>query len=341
MMERRRAVPWGAICIAIWCAIAAAPVDAQTTLRITLQLPLTSPLGANLVAFKENVEVASAGALRIEIYPSAQLFTDKEVPVAVASGQIEMGVSSLARFAGTIPAVDVFFVPFLFNTPELVTAATAPGAAVRGLIDAALIEKGARPLWWQPYGLTVLMTRGVQVRVPDDMRGLKIRTFGKAIESFVNAVGAAATNVSGSRQYLAYERGTVDGGMTGILSVSERKLHQVLDHLTLTHHADIEFLVLINDRVWQGLDNTQQSILTKAAVTVEAALRESFAALEAAALAEAEAEGMTIYRPSTGDLAAWRAATAGMRDSYVDTAGPLGAELLAAADQLRARIGED
>ena len=130
--------------------LAAGTAQAAETLRITLQLPITTPLGQNLVAFKDRVETASGGELRVEIYPNAQLFTDREVPTAVASGQIEMGVSSLARFAGSIPAVDIFTVPFLFNTPELVRAATAPGSPVRSPHDAAMTAKGARPLWRQP-----------------------------------------------------------------------------------------------------------------------------------------------------------------------------------------------
>ena len=147
--------------------------DSATKIRITMQLPITSPLSQNLVSFKEKVEAASGGDLLIEIYPAAQLFTDKEVPTAVASGQIEMGSASLVRFAGTIPAVDLFSVPFLLNSPELVQAATEPDSIIRRLIDRAMAEKGARPLWWQPYGLTVLLTRGRPVTHPDHMKGLK------------------------------------------------------------------------------------------------------------------------------------------------------------------------
>lgn len=327
--------------VALAAVVAAADAGAATTLRITIQLPLTSPLGRNLVDFKERVEAVSGGELRVEIYPSAQLFTDREVPVAVASGQIEMGVSSLARFAGTIPAVDIFAVPFLFNSNALVRAAAAPGSPVRAPLDQAMTAKGARPLWWQPYGLSILMLRTPEpARVPADVRGLKIRTFGKAHAAFVNAIGGAATNVSGSRQYLAYERGTVDGGMTGLLTVKERKLYQVLDSLTLTHHSAIEFVVLINELVWQRLAEAERAIVADAALAVEADLRERFVALEAAALEEAIANGMAVHRLSGDELAAWRTATAGLSEVYLEAAGPLGAELLAAAETLVAAAPE-
>ena len=50
---------------------------ADTTLRISLQLPLSSHLGQNLVLFKDEVEKTSNGEIAVEIYDSAQLYKDK------------------------------------------------------------------------------------------------------------------------------------------------------------------------------------------------------------------------------------------------------------------------
>ena len=309
--------------------------NAETKIRVTMQLPITSPLSQNLVNFKKKVEAASNGELLVEIYPAAQLFTDKEVPTAVASGQIEMGSASLVRFAGTIPAVDLFSVPFLFNSPELVRAATDPDSKIRQIIDHAMTEKGARPLWWQPYGLTVLLTRGRPVTHPDHMRGLKIRTFGKSLEMFVNTVGGAATNIAGSRQYLAYERGTVDGGMTGMLGVQTRKLFDVMDHLSMTHHSDIEFVVVINERFWQELPQIHRDVLAGAARRVEKELRIEFARIEDAATEEALQNGLKIHQLSADEEAAWKQVSAPVRASYLKGAGDIGAELITAAEELR------
>ncbi|MDH3913525.1 MAG: C4-dicarboxylate ABC transporter substrate-binding protein, partial [Rhodospirillales bacterium] len=117
---------------------------AETTLRITLQLPLKAHLGQNLLVFKEEVEKTSNGEIEVQIYDSAQLYKDKEVPQAVGSGAIEMGVASITRFAGTIPAVDIFYVPFMFDREELVRKAVAPGSQVRGPIDEAVLGTGSR-----------------------------------------------------------------------------------------------------------------------------------------------------------------------------------------------------
>ena len=110
MMSTRTLGRWGAAALIAAAAGFASPAVAEdVTLRITLQLPLKSHLGQNLVLFKDKVEELSGGEIEVEIYDSAQLYRDKDVPEAVGSGQIEMGVASLTRYVGEIPAVDHIF----------------------------------------------------------------------------------------------------------------------------------------------------------------------------------------------------------------------------------------
>ncbi|MEM0908970.1 MAG: TRAP transporter substrate-binding protein DctP, partial [Pseudomonadota bacterium] len=208
----------GAAALVVAAALNGAPAQAadDVTLRITLQLPLKSNLGQNLVLFKDEVEKLSNGSIHVEIYDSAQLYKDKEVPEAVGSGQIEMGVASLTRYVGEIPAVDVFYMPFLLNTEERVRAAVAPDSPVRGEIDAAIAKTGAKVLWWQAYGTVILLSNGDPIATPDDMKGKKARVFGKTLGQWVETVGGVPTLISGSEQFLAYQRGTVDIGMTGV-----------------------------------------------------------------------------------------------------------------------------
>ncbi len=306
---------------------------AEKTLRITLQLPIKHHLGQNLLEFKKQVEQETNGELKIEIYPSAQLYKDKEVPQAVSSGAIEMGVASITRFAGTIPAVDIFYVPFMFPSADKVRKATEPGSPIRGPLDAAILKTGARPLWWQAFGGAIILSKNEPIERPEDMKGKKVRVFGKTLGEFVKAVGGAPVLMSGSKQFLAYQRGTVDAGMTGLTTIPSRKLYQVMDYVTLTNHADIEFLVLINEKVWQGLTEQQRAIMQKAARRVEVDLRNKMAGLEADALAFARSK-MKVVELTPEDLAAWKEATRSVVDTYIQNAGPLGRQLVEAANKL-------
>jgi C4-dicarboxylate-binding protein DctP len=311
----------------------AQPAQAEQVLRITLQLPITHHLGQNLTAFKEEVERETKGEIKVEIYPSAQLYKDKEVPQAVSSGAVEMGVASITRFAGTIPAVDIFYVPFTFPTWDMVTKATAPGSPVRGPIDAEVLKTGARILWWQAYGGAILLSKGDPIVTPADMKDKKVRVFGKTLGEFVKSVGGAPALISGSEQFLAYQRGTVDAGMTGVTAVEKRKLFQVMDHLTVTNHADIEFVVLINEKIWQGLTDGQRAIVGKAAQRVEKDLRDKMGQLEADAF-DAVRDKIKIIELTPAQLTDWQNSTASVIETYIQTAGPLGKQLVEAAKKL-------
>lgn len=313
----------------------ASGVHAKTTLRITLQLPLKSHLGQNLVLFKQEVEKNSNGDIEVQIYDSAQLFKDKQVPQAVGSGSIEMGVSSLTRYIGDIPAVDIFYQPFLFNTDEMIRKATAKDSSVRGPIDQAILEKtGAKVLWWQAYGSAVMLSKGSPIANPADAKNKKARVFGKTLGEFMKACGAAPTMISGSEQYLAYQRGTVDFGMTGVSGVKSRRLWDVMDTITKTQHADIEFIVVINNKFWQSLRESEQKIISAAAAVADKSVRNRISVIEAEAYREAKSNGMKIITPTQKDIAAWRECAKPVYEQFKAASGKLGEQVLQAAEKL-------
>ncbi|MDF2234387.1 TRAP transporter substrate-binding protein DctP [Albimonas sp. CAU 1670] len=307
---------------------------ADLTMRISLQLPLKSHLGQNLVLFKDEVEKTSDGAIAVEIYDSAQLYKDKEVPQAVGSGSIEAGVASLTRYVGDIPAVDIFYQPFLLDTEEKVRKATAKGGPIRGPIDEAIKDTGATVLWWQAYGGAILLSNGGPLKTPASMEGKKVRVFGKTLGDFTEAAGGAPTMISGSEQYLAYQRGTVDIGMTGVSGVKSRSLWEVMDTITVTNHADIEFIVVVNTDWWEGLTDDQRAIITAAADKADESVRNEMSQIEAAAYAAAKENGMTVYEPTAEEMEAWRATAQPVYDEYMEKAGDLGKQLMEAAKAL-------
>lgn len=315
--------------------LGAGQAAAQTTLRVTSQLPPSHPVTANLYEFKEIVEAESEGQLIIEIFDSAQLYKDSEVPQAVSSNAIEMGAASLARYAGTIPAVDFFYVPFSLPSFDAVRAATAPDGEIRGMIDDAILETGARVLWWQALGGAVIMS-DTPVRQPEDMEGLKVRVFSKTLGDFVELLGGAPALISGSEQFLAYQRGTVDAGMSSAAAIKSRKIYEVLDYVTVSNHATVEFIVLINEEVWQGLTAEEQELITSAGRQVEAKLRNEIiqSDLDAIEFVRAETD-MEVIELSEEEQAAWKAASEPMIDGYIENSGELGEKIVEAAQELQ------
>ena len=312
-------------------AIVAAPISAMAeTIRVTLQLPETHSLGNNWKNFAEIIEDKSGGDLKIQLFPSAQLFSDKEVPGAVGTGAVEAGSAFIGRFAGSVPAVDVVAIPFVFGSEAHIRAAVAPGSDLRETIDAAILkETNNRILWWQAFGRNVYLNNGSAIQTPADIADKKVRTYGKVHGWTVQALGGAPTLMSGSKQFLAYQQGAVDVGMTGVSAVKSRKLFEVMDHMTLTFDSAIEFVAVINNDFFEGLSAEHQEIILAAAKEVEQQLRDEIYAEEAATVEEMKGN-MTVVELSEAQRQEWVTATASVVDRFVEETGDIGAASVAA-----------
>lgn len=312
--------------------IIAAPmvVQAETVIRVTLQLPETHSLGQNWMAFKNIIEEKSQGELTVQLFPSAQLFKDKEVPGAVGSGAIEAGSAFLGRFTGAVPAVDVVNLPFVFRDEEHLRASVATGSPMRNILDDAVVkETGAKVLWWQAFGRNVYLSNGTAVRTPKDLENKKVRTYGKVLGWTVEALGGAPTLMSGSKQFLAYQQGAVDVGMTGASAVKSRKLHEVMDHMTLSYDSAIEFVAVMNNDFFENLTPEHQQIVLDAAAEVEQQLRDAIYAEEEGIVDEMRNQ-MTVVELSPEERQQWVEATASVAQRFVDDAGDTAARVLSA-----------
>jgi TRAP-type C4-dicarboxylate transport system substrate-binding protein len=105
--------------------------------------------------------------------------------------------------------------------------------------------------------------------MPQDMKGKKVRVLGKPSGDFVEALGGIPVKIGGSEQFMAYQRGTVDIGMTGTTAIETRKLYEVMDYVTITNHAQTEFLVVINDKLFESLSAQEKDWLKQAALAAE------------------------------------------------------------------------
>lgn len=321
-----------AAAMAATAALLSTSAMAETIIRVTLQLPETHSLGQNWNDFKQIIEEKSNGELKLQLFPSAQLYKDKQVPEAVGSGAVEAGSAFLGRFAGSVPAVDVINLPFFFKDGEHLRKSVATGSEMRNVLDAAVLkETGAKVLWWQAFGRNIYLSNGTAIRTPDDLKNKKVRTYGKVLGWTVEALGGAPTLMSGSKQFLAYQQGAVDVGMTGASAVKSRKLFEVMDHMTLSYDSAIEFVAVINNDFFNSLSAAHQKIVLDAAKEVEEKLRNAIYDQEDAAVKEVSSK-MTVVELTDAERQKWVDATQGVVDRFVAEGGATAAQVVKAVE---------
>lgn len=302
---------------------------ADRTLRLSLQVSAKHPIGANIVFFKEQVEKASDGKLKIEIYDSAQLYKGNEIPQAVGSGAIDMGLVLIDEYAGTIPAVGLFSVAFLFPSYEVLGKAADPTSPVRQEIDELIRKTGTRVMWWQDYGPIQLLSKGDPISEPAQMKGKKVRVLGKPSGDFINALGGIPVKIGGSEQFIAYQRGTVDIGMTGTTAIESRKLFEVMNSVTITNHAQTEFLVVMNDKLFDTMSAQEKKWVGDAALAAELKMRAETKKdnLDSEQFIK-DKTSMKVINLTPAQVKSWQEAAKPAIDAYIKDAGPAGQRLV-------------
>jgi C4-dicarboxylate-binding protein DctP len=129
--------------------------------------------------------------------------------------------------------------------------------------------------------------------------------------------------------------GRLDMAMISAAGVQTRDLWKVTTAITRTDHAAVEFLVVINEKIWQSLNDRQRSVLTQAARRAERTVRDRSSELEAAAYAFARSKGMTIHELAPHEVAEWRACSSDVLVEYMNRGGELTQQLMGAYGKLR------
>lgn len=320
------------ICTSLFAAgvlSASLAANAERTLKVTAQLNTKHPLVQNIQLFKDEVEKISNNEIKVEIYDSAQLYKGSEVPQAVSSGAVDMGLVLIDEYAGTLPATGVFAVSFMFPSYEVLAKAADLDSPVRQEIDEQIRTTGTKVVWWQDYGPVQLLSKGDPVVNPEDMKGKKVRVLGKPSGDFIEALGGIPVKIGGSEQFIAYQRGTVDIGMTGTTALQSRKLYEVMDSITITNHAQTEFLIVMNDKLWQSMNEQEQEWITTAAQTAENTLRAATKENNLASEKFVEEEtDMNMVRLSPEQVQAWQEAAAPAVEAFIKDTGEVGQRLV-------------
>jgi C4-dicarboxylate-binding protein DctP len=307
----------------------------EVLLRISLQQSVSDPVGQNLSEFKREVETSTKAAVKVDIYDNAKFYLDYQVPEAVGSGAIEMGVAPLAQYATDIPAAGVFMQPFLFNFDAIVRAAASRNSEIRQAIDAEIQKQsGARVLWWQPYGPNVILAKGAMAN-PEAIANHRVRVFDDVAAEFISLCGGTPHVISDSKQAEAFDLNIVDSSVASISSIRDQELWKKVDTVTNIRHSENLFLVVINDGTWRTLSPEQQQILTTAAQKAEESIWSKYQAIENETYTYAASKGLKIKQLTPDDTIAWRVCSSSILESFMGRAGALGAKLFAAYGKLR------
>ena len=285
---------------------------ATKVIKLAHGLDVSHPVHRAMVRMAEIVAEDSAGTVRIDIYPSEQLGSERECVELLQIGSIGMTKVSASVAEAFIPSFKVLSLPYLFRDREHLFAVLGGTVGSDLLVDG--LDSRLRGLCYFDAGSRSFYTRDAPVLSPADLTGLKIRTMESATAMrMVRALGGSATPIAWGELYTALQQGVVDGAENNPPSFYLSRHYEVCRYYSLDEHTSVPDVLLMSTRVWDGLGPEEQDLVQRAALEAAEYQKIIWAEASDEALAEVAKAGVEIIRP---DKAPFQAAVEELIEEY-------------------------
>lgn len=270
--------------------------------------------------FAAEVNKASAGAIKVEVYGSSQLGSEEKMLMAVQSGVQEIYLGALSPLAVRDKELQVFDFPFLFNSDA--EAAHILDGPIGTKMLANLDTMNLHGLVWAGGAFRDMSNSKRPIQTLADMKGLKIRVMQNpmALASF-KALGVNAVPMAFTEVYPALEIKALDGYEHPLVDMYANKMYEVQKYLTITHHVYTPVALVVSKKWWSGLSPQQRQTVQKAAEDARAFERAEELRQAALVAKELKANGMLVNEMPAAEIQKIRTAVQPVVDQAAQSIG--------------------
>ena len=265
------------------------------TINVASTFAPEGPVHQVMEEFKNNIETASGGRIKVVIHPSGALGGAREVSEGVHAGTIEMGALGCEDFEYYAPEYSILEAPYLFRDVDhfknfLNTHGDQLFSEVQeksGIITSAWFYRGAR-----------MMTSNKKITTPDDLKGLKFRLPSIPVRvSVFEAFGASPTIVDFAELYMALKTGTVDAQENPPETIYSYKYYEAQKYLILSSHIFTLARYITSEEWFNTLTVEDQQLINTAGKDAAAKVAEEYPDPDATYIEKCQDEGMEVVTP--------------------------------------------
>lgn len=270
--------------------------ESGNTLRLAHALDVNHSVHKAMLRMGEELEKMSNGKLKLQIYPSQQLGSERELLELLQLGSIDITKTSAAVVESFSPEYKVFSIPYLFKSNEHMLKVLNGDIGDRILNSS--VEFNFRGLSYYDAGKRSFYTKDRRVEVPSDLEGLKVRVQASntAIQ-MVNNYGAAATPIPFGELYSALQQGVVDAAENNPPSFYLTRHYEVCKYYILNEHTTVPDILMIGEITWNRLSNEEKGWVKAAAEISKIYQFELWSESEKEALEAVKEAGIEIIYP--------------------------------------------
>ncbi len=242
---------------AVGLALCAGAAHAQITLKLHHLLPAVAPAHKSMLApWAQDVEKASGGKVKIELYPAMALGgKPPELINQVRDGVVDIIWTVNGYTPNLFPRSEVFELPFIHTNNVVATNMAMRDMFLSG--DIAQDFKDVEVMFLHVHAGQGIQMAEKEVRKPDDLKGLKMRIPTRTGAWIIEALGAAPAAMPVPALPQALSKKVVDGALIPWEIIPPLKLQDVtkvqVEGPNRERFGTTTFQVSMNKKTWAKL----------------------------------------------------------------------------------------
>lgn len=249
------------------------------------------------VLIKETTE-ATGGKVRFTFYPAQQVGKASQFLDLLRSGAIDIAeVATGYVSSDRMPLLGILEMPGMVESIcDGTRASRALGDPGGVMYESEYAPAGIRVLSYYVYPPYGPSASRVPIKSVEDLRGLKLRNAGGAMELSVAKVGAVPVKLTSPEVYQSLSRGTLDSMLSSFLTVADYDLASVVRYAVTGYSFGTPgVFTMMSERKFQSLPKDIQASLIEAGKKAEHEFCTFADAREAQLIKEFGEKKMEIY----------------------------------------------
>lgn len=272
---------------------AAAGADAKT-LRLNHNNPPDHPLHVSMELMADRVAELTNGEIKIQVFPNAQLGTQRESMELVQNCALDMAKSNASELEAFEPSYSAINLPYIFQSEQHFNDVLS-GEIGQDILNAS-VDKGFRGVVFYTEGARSFYGQK-PIASPEDLKGVKVRVQpSPSAIRMVELLGGSPTPIAWGELYSALQQGVVDAAENNPTALTTARHGEVSTDFSLDEHTMIPSIVVISNCSWDAMTPEQQQALQTAAAESMQFHRTEWNKASDAAIEQAKAEmGVSIH----------------------------------------------
>lgn len=323
-MIRKLSAAW--LCLAVLMgALAPNAIGADAEKKLVLKVADIFPVShilsvEGISVWMKKVQQLTNGNVEFSYYPAEQLGKTKDLLKLVQARVADIAFIAPTYDTSSMPLSNVMILPNAFK--DSIAAADIYWNLTQGMLKPEFAKLKVQPILLYGNPPYEVWTTGTPVRMPGDMKGMKLRSAGGIMDQTVDMLKATPLTVPAGEIYESLQRKVVDGTVLSLTSVKPYKLQELLKYTTEgAEMGSFIGLWVINDAVWKSLSEANKKAFTQATIETNRHLAEALVKEYKSLIQEFQSLGITVNKLNDQEKTEWKKLMQPIEKVWIDKIG--------------------